>query len=133
MYITTLQNNQLSLYKKVDFNHIQDYELSFSPDNIKVGHNGECIAMHSGNQLATLDMETYSVREWHTDGENFGWLDNDMVYSVAQGELFVYDFDGLNRRMLAKNVSSYFPVTITDNKWLYYFSDGSLVRELITS
>ena len=133
MYITTLQNNQLSLYKKVDFNHIQDYELSFSPDNIKVGHNGEFIAMHSGNQLATLDMETYSVREWHTDGENFGWLDNDMVYSVAQGELFVYDFDGLNRRMLAKNVSSYFPVTITDNKWLYYFSDGSLVRELITS
>ena len=133
MYITILQNDTVSLYEKTDFKFVQDYTLSFSPAIIKVGHNGEFIIMYSDNQLATLDMEALLVLEWQTDGERFGWLDDDMIYSVSGGELYVYDFDGLNRRMLAKNVSSYFPATITDNKWLYYFSDGNLIRELITS
>ena len=98
---------------------------------MEVGHNGEFITMYSGTQLATLDMEASLVREWSVDGDNFGWLDNDMIYSVANGELFVYDFDGLNRRNIAKNVSSHFPVTVTDDKWLYYVSDGNLMREKI--
>ena len=57
--------------------------------------------------------------------------DSDMVYVIQDGDLIVYDFDGYNRRQLAKNVSSHFPAGITDNKWLYYFSDGQLIREWI--
>ena len=63
-------------------------------------------------------MESLKVSEWQVEGESFGWLDNNMIYSVKDGELFVYDFDGLNRRTLAKNVSRSYPVMITDDRWL---------------
>ena len=111
---------------------VSEYQLTFNPEIMEVGHNGEFITMYSGAQLATLDLEAAAVVEWSIDGDTFGWLDNDMIYSVADGELFVYDFDGLNRRALAKNVSSHFPAAVTDDKWLYYVSDGNLVRERIT-
>lgn len=132
MYITTLQENDAKLYKKTDFTPVADFELSFAPATIEVGHNGEFITMYTGSQIATLDMEITSIREWAVEGSTFGWLDNDMVYTTADGDLVVYDFDGFNRRTLAKNVSSRFPVTISDNKWLYYFSDGTLIREKLT-
>lgn len=133
MYITTLRGDTLSLYKQKDFEHIEDFKISFTPEDIEVGHDGEFIAMYRDTHIATLDMEANIVREWQVDGDNFGWLDNDMIYSVVGGKLMVYDFDGFNRKELAKNVSNHFPVTITNDKWLYYFSDGDLVREwLIT-
>ena len=88
--------------------------------------------MSNGPQIASVDMEANILLEWSTDGSTYGWLQDDMLYSVNEGKLYVYDADGLNRRNLAENVSSHFPVVITKNKWLYYFSDGSLIREAIT-
>ena len=70
-----------------------------------------------------------TIHNWDTGSTNYGWIDNYMAYSVDNGVLSVYDFDGLNHRELANNVSSHFPVTITSDKWLYYFSDGKLLRE----
>lgn len=131
MYITTLSDNTVALHEKTEFKPIADFQLNFTPEELKVGHNGEFITMHSDNQIATLDMEAKTIREWNVEGSHFGWIDNDMIYTVADGELIVYDFDGFNRRVLAKNVSDHFPATITDNKWLYYFSDGNLIREKI--
>ncbi len=128
-YITILDNNIISLYKKDDFTKIADFELSFIPNSIKVGHNGEFIIANSGQNIATLDMEPMEVTEWTIEGENFGWIDNDMIFTVHDGELIVYDYDGLNRRVIANNISSHFPAAITNDKWLYYFSDDNLVRE----
>lgn len=132
-YITILQDNLVRVHKKDDFNSFTDYELTFAPESIEVGHDGEFITMYSGTKIATLDMEASLVREWSVEGNTFDWIDNDMIYSVSDGELIVYDFDGFNRRILAKNVSAHFPAGITDNKWLYYLSDDNLVRELIAS
>ena len=133
MYLTILQGDIVSLYKKADFNPVfTDFRLNFTPTNMKVGHNGEFITMSDSAKIATLDMEIGTIHEWQVAGDSFGWLDNDMIYTVADGELIVYDFDSLNRRVLAKNASDHFPATITDNKWLYYFSDGNLMREKIT-
>ena len=132
MYITTLTGDTLQLYKKTDFVPYAKYQLSFAPREMLVGHNGEFITMNDGEtRIATLDMEASAVREWSVEGKNYDWLDNDMIYTVAGGELVVYDYDGLNRRILAQNVSSHFPAVITDNKWLYYFSDDNLIREKI--
>ncbi len=132
MYITTLQEQYIAVYKKVDFEPVSSYELSFAPTIMKTGHDGEFVTMNDGTKIATLDMEAKVVREWSVEGNNFDWIDNDMIYTVANGELIVYDFDGYNRRSIAKNVSNRFPVAITDNKWLYYFSDGELTREKLT-
>ena len=98
---------------------------------MEIGHHGDFILLSSGVHLAAIDMEAGDVFEWIADNAGYNWLDYDMLYDVDSGNLFVYDYDGLNRRHLAENVSSHFPVTITDNKWLYYFSDDYLVREWI--
>ena len=132
-YITVLEENLVSLYQKEnDFKLLYTFELTFNPSIIEVGHSGEFITMLLDNQIATLDMEAMSIIEWQATGNTFGWIDNDMIYSVADNELTVYDYDGLNRRTIANNVSSHFPAAITNNKWLYYFSDDSLIRETIT-
>lgn len=130
-YITVLNGSTITLYKKEDLSTILTNSITFNPSVIKVGHDGEFITMHHGNQIASLDMEALSVREWTASGVTFGWLDDDMIYSVADGALSVYDFDGYNERILSNNVSSHFPITITNDKWLYYFSDGNLIRETI--
>ena len=130
-YITILDGNQLSVHLKDDYSEITKYELSFAPDQMIVGHDGEFILMSTNNNLATLDMEADLVREWTIENSHFDWLDNDMLYTVSDGELIVYDFDGYNRRSIAKNTSAHFPVAITDNKWLYYVSDDELIREWI--
>ncbi len=128
-YLFALIDNELTVYDRDDFSQISSFELSFNPAAIKVGHEGEFVTMYSGPDIATFDMETMGIREWSVEGEKFDWIDNDMIYTVYDGELIVYDFDGFNRRPIAKNVSDHFPVAITDNRFLYYFSDDSLIRE----
>lgn len=131
-YLVVLLDNVVTLYKKDDFVEVLSRALEFLPKNIKVGGDGEFFNMSIDKQIASLDMEAMNIREWEVSSSNFGWLDGSMIYSVKDGELTVYDFDGLNARNLSKNVSERLPVTITSNKWLYYFSDDNLIRELIT-
>ena len=132
-YISILIGKQLSLYEQLDMAKYGEYTLTIEPKSLKVGHDGEFLIMNDGRHIASLDMEANKVVEWDIAGDTFGWIDNDMIYSISDGELIVYDYDGFNRRPLAKNVSSHFPAAITLNKWLYYFSDDNLIRELITS
>lgn len=130
-YILALTGNEAVLYKYApdNFDEVDSYKADFTPKNIKVGYEGEFIVLYDGRQIATLDMESRTFRNWMVDGETFGWIDNEMIYTILDGELIVYDFDGLNRRVLAENASSHFPAAITDNRYLYYFSDDTLTRE----
>ena len=134
-YIAVLEQNKLAIYDKDDLESKQEskqeYELSFVPDKARIGHDGEYVIMSKDNHIATFDFEANVLREWNIEGERFGWIDNDMIYTVSDSELIVYDFDGFNRRALSHNVSDHFPVGIADNKWLYYFSDDHLMREWI--
>jgi len=129
-YIFVIDGGDITVYRKNNLEEeIMTATLSFVPENAKVGYDGSFVIMNSGANFATLDMETMSMREWTTDTTHYGWVSSYMIYSVYEGRLFVYDFDGLNRRELATNVSERFPVVITSDKWLYYFSDGTLMRE----
>ena len=130
-YIGLLAENSITLYLKKDFVEKNSYQISFNPEKIKVGASGEAIVMYTGGHIATIDMEAQELFEWDTGTNNFGWLDGSMIYAVRDGILNVYDFNGLNHRGLSDNVSSHFPVTITSDKYLYYFRDGSLIREYL--
>ena len=131
-YLTIIEGAKATLYQKTDFKEYASYDLSFAPQSVVVGNDGGFIIMRADSQIATIDMEAKTLREWQIKGKTSGWLDNNMLYTVLDGELIVYDYDGFNERMIAKNVSSRFPVSITENKWLYYFSDNNLVRENLT-
>lgn len=130
-YIAVVSNNLVSIHQKDNyFEDVREYETSFSPDLVEVGHNGEFLLLTKDYTIATLDLEATKISEW-TIENHYGWLDNDMLYTASNGNLVVYDFDGLNRRILANNASSHFPASVTSDKWLYYFSDNKLVRESI--
>ena len=128
-YVFIISENKITVYSRDNFDEIADFQITFSPENVKVGHDGEFVTMNSGTGFATLDMESMQMREWTIDSDKYGWVNNYMMYSVVDGKLAVYDFDGLNYRKLSESVSDRFPVTITNNKWLYYFSDDQLIRE----
>ena len=130
-YITVVLKDTIIVYKKDNFEEIFKSAINLTPTKTKIGHDGEFVAMIDDTKVATLDMESLSINDWSLDSAKYGWLDGDMLYSVNDNKLYVYDFDGLNRRELSSGVSSRFPVTITADKWLYYVSDGNLIREVI--
>lgn len=132
-YLTVIEGSEVSVLKRDDNSEVFKATLTFVPKSAKVGHNGEFITLSLDNHIATLDMESMELIEWDADGDHFDFLDNDMIYSVADGKLIVYDFDGYNRRVLAENVSERFPVMITNDRYLYYFSDGMLTREWLVT
>lgn len=128
-YLTIVDDNNIALYKKGETTPILLQELSFTPSDYAQGRDGDFIAFYADSKVATLDMELLSIKEWSVDGNSIGWLDDNMIYTVSDGELIVYDYDGLNRRSIARNVSDRFPIVITGDDWLYYFSNDNLVRE----
>lgn len=130
-YNIVIEKNNVKLFKHNNRETLFEKEINFIPTTVKVGHGGEFIFMQNGANVVVLDMEIMDLKQWQLDSTNYGWLDGSMLYAILDGDLIVYDFDGLNRRELSENVSAHFPVTITDNKWLYYFSDNYLIRETI--
>ena len=131
-YIIMVTDQTLSVVRFDNLEEIFTSEISFKPTGFRVGQGGEYVFMSSGINVATLDMEAQVVREWTLDSDTHAWIDDYMVYDVVDGRLIVYDFDGLNRRVLTTKVSAQFPVTITADKWLYYFSENVLMREKIS-
>lgn len=128
-YLTVVEGSLVTMYKKGDQEPVLQQNLSFSPTDSYSNQKGEFIVFSSGSQIATLDMELTTINEWSVEVDKFGWLGESMIYVVSDGELIVYDYDGLNRRTLATNVSNRFPVIIVNDEWLYYFSNDNLVRE----
>lgn len=131
-YITVIDGTKVAVfaYDNVDAAELS-FELSFAPEQAKLGRGGEFVTMNSGTNMATLDMELETVKEWTIEKPDFGWLDNSLIYVVENGELVVYDFDGLNRRVVASGVKNDFPAVIAGTKWLYYMSENKPVRELL--
>ena len=128
-YFYIIKGEEITVYQKSDFQELMNAEIGFVPQELKIGYEGDFVSMNTGSNFATLDMESMQITKWQTCSDNFGWLNGYMVYAINDGELSVYDFDGLNHRILSSNVSNHFPVVITSEKWLYYFSDDELVRE----
>ena len=127
-YLAILDGMKISIYKKYNDDSILEKELSFIPEKSNIGHNGEFLLFSNKSSIASLDMETLEIYNWNIDGEKYDWLNSDMLYSIKNGELFVYDYDGLNRRSIAKNVSDG-TVFVVEDKWLYYPSEKNLIRE----
>ena len=128
-YIVLAEGSNVTLYQQDDFKESFTEVLGFVPTKIKVGPDGEYIFMSSEQNFAALDMESFKVTAWSISSSHYDWFGGYMIYTITDGSLSVYDFDGLNKRTLSSNVSERFPVFITNDKWLYYFSDGYLTRE----
>ncbi|MBQ9180970.1 PEGA domain-containing protein [Candidatus Saccharibacteria bacterium] len=130
-YIAVVADDNIFVYNEHDGEEILSASLSFTPEAALIT-NGDFIFARAGLSVSTLDMESHTVATWQLSSADDGWLDEHMIYEITnEGELSVYDFDGLNHRALATNVASHLPVAITNDKWLYYFNNSGLIREKI--
>ena len=77
-YFTVMQDDLISVHQKQNYDQVTDYQLSFAPDQLKVGHHGEFIIAWEDAKIATLDMELGEVREWQIENEHFDWLDSEV-------------------------------------------------------
>lgn len=137
-YLNIVDNNKVRLYSEKESETMSDIdgftqelegEISFYPKEFKIEKNGDFLFMKNGTKIAVLDMESEKINEYEIESEKYGWFDGHMIYTIDDaGTLIVYDYDGLNRRELAKNVSREFGAVISA-RWLYYVSDGYLMRE----
>ena len=91
------------------------------------------VADATGMRKGVFDIEALETAEFEMSGET-GWVDEYLRYEVSEeGVLTVIDYDGLNRRKLVEEgvVQGHGVAISGNNKYLYYFSDGKLVREKI--
>ncbi len=108
---------------------IFEKQLGFVPTLVKYGADGRFVYAQDESQVASLDMEAEKIVNFSIENAEVRWLDNSMFYVVDNGDMIVYDFDGLNRRVITHDVSNRLDATITDDKWIYYFTDNKLMRE----
>lgn len=130
-YIGLMSGADVAVYQKANFEEKAKFTLTFTPEKIRVTNAGDAIIMNTGEKIASLDMEVMKITEWSPETLHYGWLDGSMIYAVKDGRLTVYDFNSLNPRELATGVTDTLPVTITSDKYLYYFKNGSLIREYL--
>lgn len=128
-YLIVFTAKEITIYKGERLEPVFREFADINLDNLRIMDGEGYVVARDGNKINAIDMEAMQLSVWDAEVDRFGWLDNFLIYAVSDGALKVYDFDGQNGRELSKNVSSDFPVTITDNKWLYYFSENALMRE----
>ena len=129
-YLVVFRPNMINVYKGIELTPIyEESSFSISLDDLRIKSEDGFIAATDGNRIISLDMEAMKATSWDVNAERFGWLEKYMIYEINDGQLSVYDFDGENKRQLLDGVSKDFPAMIANNKWLYYVSDGSLMRE----
>lgn len=137
-YMSIVDGDSVLLYEEVksDYMSVEDgfekkieEKLSFMPTDFKIEKDGDFLFMKDGRKIAVLDMESEKVNEYEIENEKYGWIDGHMIYTIDDaGTLIVYDYDGFNRREIAKNVTREWGAIISE-RWLYYVSDGWLIRE----
>lgn len=131
-YYAVLSNSTVSAYKLSSDEEIFSHTIDPSLSDLAVKGEGSVVTVTSGSHIVAVDMESSKDKiEWDAETINYHWLNDFMFYSIKDGELKVYDYDGLNARSLADGVSSSSTVTISNNKWLYYIKDNALTREKI--
>lgn len=171
-YLAYMIDNQLSIYygtlpsyreqsEETDFSGLKTLfdgvTLMGVPDKLTLSPQGEYIVAQKDSQLSVIDLELGELTEYQAPTADFAWLDNDMMTTVAEQTLLVWDFDNQNRRELVKyddkkaekadaelsevTTRSSAPLTANavfvadNNRWLYYLvssHDGlTLMRERI--
>jgi len=102
-------------------------QLDFVVQEMKIKGDGELIFARNGAKVAVMDAEAFDVISYEMEDENAKWLDDFMLYSVKGGNITVWDFDGINKRVLVEtNAAIQNNVMMTGNgKWLYYLDAES--------
>lgn len=100
-----------------------------------VNRTGEVIIARNNNVVVAVDLETKKYDKYEAVSGTMSFIDDYLLCGVKDSVLYVWDFDGENQRVLAKNAAQYPAIVSTNSHWLYYILNAenkvSLVRERI--
>lgn len=141
-YLTITDNDRMIVYKGelpnaerafTDMEVVLDVQIGFVPAELSVYGNNELIVARDGRKMAVYDCEARKLSQFELDSDEMFFIDGYNIGETIDGQLFVMDFDGTNRRHLTAANSS--AVITRNNKWLYYIrtddNKASLWREKI--
>ena len=99
-------------------------DLDFTPSLVARGGKGNIVVFVGGKNMVSFDMETkrYYDTDLGIEIAKINWLDNYLLWENVDNSVVVRDFDGSNRRAVAKQANAKLPVVVSENnRWLYYF------------
>lgn len=100
---------------------IAEHDLDFIPTTISASPTGRFVATASYDQLTTIDIEISQKYDYAFSlGTQINWFDDYLIWSNQDGTLVVVDFNGLNQRQLATEVSPFSIALTSNNRWLYF-------------
>lgn len=100
--------------------------LDYTPIALSVNQKQRIIIFAGETNYNYYDIETTDAESVALSNPiiNVNWLDDYLLWHNVDNKVIIRDFDGGNRRTVAKKASSSLPAVISENnRWLYYFSD----------
>ena len=100
--------------------------LDYAPIALSVNPKQRIIIFAGETNYTYYDIETTDTASVSLKNPiaSINWLDDYLIWHNIDSKVIVRDFDGSNRRTVAKKASQNQPATISENnRWLYYFSE----------
>ncbi len=127
----------------VELKELVERELEVVPQALSLSSGNEYLVARTERKFMVTDLDMGEYYNYDAETAELKWLDASMMYAVQDGQITVWDFDGMNKRNLAesrkdgedtKALNSVVMIS-PNNRWLYYLAtdeDGlSLMREKI--
>ena len=140
-YLATIVDDNFTVYKAENLpssketfkmQEIFTEKLSFTSNSVSVNISGQFITIKNGANLAIFYTELSLLHQYVAPSNQSWWLDDSMLTTVKDGKLFVWDFDGTNRRELISSAAKSAPAVVSaNNHYLYYLSETGLTRERV--
>ncbi len=141
-YLAITENDRMMIYRGElpnaerslsDMEKILEESIDFVPSKLETYGNNELIVARDGKKVAVFDCEARKLHKFELDTEDVFLIDGYMVGEILDGQLYVMDFDGTNKRHITAADSA--ALITRNNKWLYYLrtieGKANLVREKI--
>jgi hypothetical protein len=132
-YLELVHGQQLLVYEgnypapgsQFAMRRIVNRKVGFLPRGIKLNSDNRLIEVLGDGEVYNYDLENQVGRRFKIEGTDFKWLNEYLIYTTAQGQLKVYDFDGSNMRTITDVVAGFDVALSKDSKRIYKVNGNS--------
>lgn len=102
--------NLIEVYKK---------EMKFEIKEIEVSESAKLVAFSDFKDTLVFDFRYEEIMDYKIKGTGYFWVDNFSLVNSLGEEIAICDFDGGNRRVIAKKAKDTPLILTRDNRYLY--------------
>lgn len=100
-----------------------EFELEWDAKSVSFSPSGQYVFIESGDgKFASYDLEYETLSMSTIEGNNtgtLGWLNNNYLWSVIDGQLVIREFDGTNISTINGAVNGYSSALTSNNRFIY--------------